>query len=737
MKTPIIRHIDLSDPGQFGGLTPVAGESQCSSYGIIGRDADLLDLERAIEQHPAGILIHGPAGIGKTTLCAGLIQRLAAADGLGNDLAGRPGKGFFWFSFQGIRSIELVFDEMAGEIFGSSALASGLDEKIEALVERFRQHRFIIVWDDFEAASEIPGSALSPMLSEEARGRLLVFLRGLHGGASKVLIASESEETWLGPAGCPKIRIGGLTGEDRREYCERIASDVRLSGLAIDRADPDVTKLMDVLDGNPLTMRVVLPRLKSTAPGPLMQEIESKLSGLASEDLESAENLSENRVSPVSIPGTSRGSRIDSTLFAALELACEGLSQELRPLLIPLALHRRFVNAGLLEAMARVADPSTGRGPVDRLMIALCEAGLLDDRGKGIYEMHTVVGRFLRRTVLDRALPQSRDPWCRALVDVMGEVAAQHALKELHEQRPVFRLLGGTFRTALAEAERLEIESGFAALSQSLGAYARNERDFEEARDLFSRLAERSESRGDQDRQAAAYHQLGAIAQEERDFAAAHQWYRKSLAIDEKLGNEAAAAVTYYQLGRIVHAQGNVAAAQEWYRKSSAIEAKQVDKRAAAVTYLHLWAIAQSQRDFTAAEEWYRKSLAISEKQGDNQDAAVTYQELGRIVEEQLDVAAAEQWYRKSLAIFQKQGNEHGAAGTYHQLGRLAALQEQLELAGRCFIDAHQRFRRSDSHRAQASAKAFFVVYQQADVSTRKKLESIWEEAGLGKLPEA
>lgn len=109
---------------------------------------------------------------------------------------------------------------------------------------------------------------------------------------------------------------------------------------------------------------------------------------------------------------------------------------------------------------------------------------------------------------------------------------------------------------------------------------------------------------------------------------------------------------------------------------------------------------------------------------------------MGTIAQEQRDFAAAEQWYRKSLAIFEKQGNEHGAAISYGQLGNLAELQEQYEQAGQWFIKAHIVFRLSDPHYAQMTARSFLSVCQQADESTRNKLKTAWEEAGLGALPE-
>jgi hypothetical protein len=82
-------------------------------YGFVGRDSAILELERAFRRAPAGILIQGLGGAGKTTLARGFLQWLDATAGLGN--------GAFWLPFQEIRSAEYVFNrlgELACSIFG-------------------------------------------------------------------------------------------------------------------------------------------------------------------------------------------------------------------------------------------------------------------------------------------------------------------------------------------------------------------------------------------------------------------------------------------------------------------------------------------------------------------------------------------------------------------------------------------------------------------------------------------
>ncbi len=322
--------------------------------------------------------------------------------------------------------------------------------------------------------------------------------------------------------------------------------------------------------------------------------------------------------------------------------------------------------------MAKQVDPSWTRASIDRFLGALAVAGLLNDRGQGVFEMHPALAGFLRAT---RPPGVSSDPgerWSRAFVDVMGGMADHLTPQQLHKQRGPFSLLGANFHAALGEAERLGIDLHFKALIQSLATHAQNTRNFQEAARLLERLATLANNLGEAEREAAAYHRLGMIAQEQRDFAGAEQWYRKTLAIEEKQGDEhSAAGSTYQNLGIIAQEQRDFAGAEQWYRKTLAIFEKQGDKHSAAITYHNLGTIAQEQHDFAGAEQWYRKALAIFEKQGDEDSAAITYHQLGRIAQEQHDFAGAEQWYRKTLAICIKYSDKYHEEMTRSNLERL------------------------------------------------------------------
>ncbi len=568
--------------------------------------------------------------------------------------------------------------------------------KLDALAKVFRENRFLIVWDNFEVVRGIPGTAVAATLSGEDQALLKTFLAKLRGGQTKVIITSRSDEAWLENTNRYEISLGGLQGEERWDYCEVILRDL---GLTIDRKDADLVTLMDLLGGHPLAMRVILPRLAKLKAAALIQALQSNLTAL----------------------GPS-GDPAQDKLFATLRFAEQSLPDDLRPLLVPLALHERFVVASYLEIMAKQVDPSWTRAPIDRFLGALAVAGLLHDRGQGIFEMHPALTGFLRATRPPGASDEPGERWSRAFVGLTGTLADQLAPRELHEQRGQFFLHGANFHVALGEAERLKMDFDSRALIQSLAAHAQNTRNFQEAAHLFERLATSWKNHGGAEGEASAYHQLGNIAREQRDFAGAEQWYRKALAIFEKQGDEHHAAGTYHNLGINAQEQRDFTGAEQWYRKAMAIFEKQGDEHGAAITYHQLGTIAAEQRDFAGAEQWYRKSLAIEEKQGDEHGAAITYHQLGRIAEEQRDFASAEQWYRKAMAIEEKQGDEHGAASTYHQLGMI--VQEQ-----RDFASAEQWYRK---------ALAICIKYgdKYHEEMTRSNLERLREAAGPGSIPE-
>ena len=626
-------------------------------YGCIGRQGAIHQLERALQrQSAAAVLIHGIAGIGKTTLAKRFLQWLSCTNGLA-PAKGEPGRnprflGAVWFAFDDIRSAEYVVNRLLAVFYPHEATALPLQQKLSLLIQVLRNQPLLIVWDNFESAAGIEGTEVAPLLVEADLAVLNDLLKQLRGGRSKILMTSRSSEDWLAVTEAFRLPLRGLRGEDAWAYCNAVVRDL---GLPINRNDPDFRALMNELDGHPLALRSVLLQLAETPAKELLNGLKREFSGQA-------------------------GDESTRRIFAALALLDQGLPDEYEPILQMIGLHQRYVDVDYVAHMMQVPDKTSERQALERCFYVLERGGLLHHAGNGVYSMHPALRGFLA------SAHPAEEVSVQGFVAFMATYADGLAPKQLHEQRAHFYIHGANFRYALTFASKLSDTTMMRALTQSLALFAQRSGDFASAKDLFERLANTCLTTDNQIGAAAPYHQLGTIAQEQRDFETAERWYLKSLAITEKQGNEHGAASTYHQLGMIAQEQRDFETAERWYLKSLAIKEKQGNEHGAASTYHQLGRIAEEQRDFETAERWYLKSLAINEKQGNEHGAASTYHQLGSIAEEQRDFETAERWYLKSLAITEKQGNEHGAASTYHQLGRIAEEQRDFETAERWYL---------------------------------------------------
>jgi len=108
---------------------------------FVGRDSAILQLERAMRRPEVGTLVHGLAGVGKTTLARGFVHWLAQTEGL---------DGCFWFDFREIWSAEYVLNRLGEEFIGAEFGLLDAEQKIDLLKGFYRAKNYVIVWDNFE-----------------------------------------------------------------------------------------------------------------------------------------------------------------------------------------------------------------------------------------------------------------------------------------------------------------------------------------------------------------------------------------------------------------------------------------------------------------------------------------------------------------------------------------------------------------------------------------------------------
>ena len=496
-------------------------------YGFIGRGRDIQRLERAVLRQPqAAILIHGQAGVGKTSLVKGFLRWLSQTGGLRGEVS--------WFNFQEIHSAEYVINQLLDKLAGTSALARPAEEKQKLLTRLLRDKPCLLVWDNFESASGIEGTEIQPQLGTEDRDILARLLKGLRTGKTKVLITSRSEEAWLQLPSCYRISLGGLFGEDLWEYCNAVVRDL---GLALDRNDEVYAKILDKLCGNPLAIRSILLRLQNSSAKQLLADLESSFEGM-------------------------EGDESTRRLQAAYTVFGSGLTERYLPVLQVTGLHEYYADADYVKAMLDAAGCTVELNIVNECYRILENAGFCTHIGQNIHKLHPALrGYLLRRT-------PAPEPIQRGFVGIMGRFADALTHKPLYRVKVAYQMNTANFYCAreLAEIQNMDID--YMALTQSLAHHAEEMRRFAEANNLYSALAEKSESSNHWKAAASTYHQLGIIAQEQRDFAAAEDWYKRSLAIEEKQGDEYGAAITYHQLGIIAQKQQDFSQAVEFYLKS-------------------------------------------------------------------------------------------------------------------------------------------------------------------------
>ena len=639
-----------------------------------------------------------------------------------------------WHSFEpGVASFGLdgVITEAGLAVFGPDFARLGPAERSRVIQGLLAERRLLLIWDNFETVRSMPDPAGATAPLDEAEcAKVQGFLGRLAaGGRSAVVITSRTTEDWLGPI--HRIEVGGLAREEAAQYAGQLLAPY--PAAAPRRDQRAFGELLEWLDGHPLSMRLILPRLDSTEP-------EAVLEGLRG---------------TTPLPGGDQGEDRGTSLAASITYSFTHLGGVTRWLLPAVCLFHGVADGITLVVLS--GEPGVpGRfagASVQAWMQALEDAarvGLLTPLrlGDGLYWIHPALPSYLAarwRTEDPEGYDSSRDATTRALVSSYaalgselyeaissGDAGVAYAVIRL-QRRNFGALLGyaldhqlweqagelayplnsywngrglddeasaWTDRVQLATEDphgkppRLDTPRGALWLFITVEQAGRQQQamhldDAEHTyHEILDMLQAQSTSPRQQDHVAAVYLRLGEVARDRGRLEDAEDWYRKSLAIHEDLRNRPAIADSYHQLGNVAQYQRRLEEAEDWYYKSLAIRKKLGNLPGTADSYHQLGNVAQYQGRLEDAEDWYRKSLAIKEHLGNRPPIGPTYHELGVVAYRRGRLEEAEDWYRKSLAIWEDIGNRPRIASSYRSLGMLAQRQGWLE-------DAEDWYRKS------------------------------------------
>lgn len=623
--------------------------TQLRRANFIGRSTSILLLEHAIQMKETAILIHGMAGEGKTTLAQGFLQWLESTGGLVN----AP----IWFSFERIHSASYVIDTLTNKLLGIQAMALPLEKKLLAIVKALKSTPIVMVWDNFESVSGY--GSVKGLLSKDERNRLKSLLRDLRGGATKVLITSRSPEDWLDAMECFRLKLDGLRGAELWQYCNAVVRDL---GLTIAHDDIEYTELIDKLQGNPLSIRVILLQLEKYSASRLLSELNSGNFQMYNETAETKQ------------------------LLQMLIMFDNEFNKAFVHVLRFIGLHELFVSANMVTQMLIHIGENADNVMVCFNMLeraGLCRKIILKANPESYpefiiennYKIHPIL-----RTSLIFHYPASeieRQEFINAYVSI----CSIYGNKRLHEQQLVFEINCMNFYNALNIAIEMQKHDYTTSFLSNLTAYAKNAYRLDEAESLCYNYVLASVEFGDPKSQILAFNLLGTIKHELHNLDAAEECYEQSLIVSIQQNDESNKAIAYFHLGKLARERRDFEKAEQMYMFSFSIALENDDWILLAENCLSLGTLSMHRDDFDSAEKRYKQALELWLDLKSDYKQAMTYNQLGNLAYKTNDLDAALSWYKQALDIWQNRNDEREMIVTYNNLAIIDLARENFEKA--------------------------------------------------------
>uniref|UniRef100_UPI0020295AE7 tetratricopeptide repeat protein n=2 Tax=unclassified Caballeronia TaxID=2646786 RepID=UPI0020295AE7 len=685
-----------------------------TAYGFVGRDLDILEIERRLLRHNL-LLVRGMGGAGKTTLLRHLGHWWQTTDFVDR---------VFYFGYdQQAWTRQQILHEIAKTLLGMADYharfvpMADLAIQQSFLAEQLRGQRHLLILDNLES---ITGTHLAiahglPPIEQTA---LKEWLKALVGGHSLVLLGSRSGETWLAQDtfGEHVYDLPGLDPEAASMLAQRILERHHATRY---RDDDDFQHLLKLLAGFPLALEVVLANLARQTPAEVLVGLQLG-KGIEEGDAQSK----------------------TESILRCIDYSHSNLSPDAQNLLMCLAPFSGVLNTSMLDeysgALRQQAE--LAHLPFERWAEVLQEAidwGLLspDPEVSVFLRLQPVLPYFLAsrlneaaqapyKRAIEAAFRQHYEGYAKTIHRYLNSKEAQEKQIGLMISRFEYENLLAALRLALNA--HASIQAVYSALSDTHDAQHDEERAlalgelvlaqldtypadtlnaafvleligvvddialrqlnlqrFSEAEGSYHRalallLAERTPPLEQARRLSASiYHQLGVVAQAQHQWPQAEQYYQQALAIKIEFNDRYAQASTYHQLGRVAQEQRQWLQAEQYYQQALAIKIEFNARYAQASTYHQLGIVAQEQRQWLQAEQYYQQALTIYIEFNDRYEQAGTYHQLGTVAQMQRHWPQAEQYYQQALAIYIEFNDRYEQASTYHQLGTVAQAQRQ------------------------------------------------------------
>ena len=696
---------------------PVAGQ-----YGLVGRQAELRQLERALKAHSV-VHLSGDTGVGKTELALALCRWF-----LKPARVAYPG-GVFYATFETSQpaGLERVVHEIGTAVAGLDFADMPAAQQRRWVTAYLQDNASLLVWDNLENVAGFPDGA--PGLLEEGElPDLAEFLREVTSGpvgTNALLLGRRANEEWVSMPHA-SLALAGLTDADRMELTAQV---MHTADVPASRVDADFVGLLDLLDGHPLAMQLAIPPVKEVPAAAVVAE----MTQLIESEPEGGE--------------AGRG----AVLTAAMEYSFSKMSRRNRTHLPFLSLFQRRVMLDVLShiteerAYAQVVGDdltagasrsllspeggmqSTGRSyAACRTMLRNAQAaGFLETISPSVYQINPslpwFLGRKLGRQVSGGGIQQLEMEFVRVYADT-----ADYFMESLYENQDtgVTAVLAeeGNLTQALGLALEYRQWDNAQVLFQPLAQVYRMQKRFPELRRLRGQLLdtigqtageaeasgaiefwqyllgtdamesvermdlERAEQFNQQlldyllelpdgetdPRTAAVYHQNGLIATRRGQYASASEWLEKGLEIIDGGEDQESIADACFAIGQVRHHQRQYGAAKEWYSRALDIHQRLPDYEEMINDFRALGSACHLRFEYEEARSWYHRAREMVEDNRDEETAVYIFHALGTVDHSEYLFEDAQSWYQQALGLCDRMGMTEQMIVEFHHLGTLA-----------------------------------------------------------------
>ena len=603
---------------------------QDPTYGFVGRDLEILKIERSLLRHNA-LLLQGMGGTGKTTLLRYLQEWWQKTSFVEQSF-------YFGYDEKAWTLQQIVF-EIGSQVYqgheqSNFLYSTPLEAQIEELVDLLNSQPYGLMLDNLES---VTGQALAIQntLDLQEQEKLRDFLRRLVGGKTKVVLGSRSREAWIdGVLKGAVYELRGLDEESRTALAEKIlARQVQNEGkIERLRQSEDFKKLMKLLAGYPLAMEVVLGNLRRQSAAEI-------LAGLDAADV----NLD-----------SGSGDKTASIL-KCVEYSHSNLSPDAQKLLVCLAPFSGFLVRSLLpryaEQLRQLAPFAEYRFEQFDGAVGEAIGGLLSPMDADNPQLLTIqpVFPYFLKTKLNQLDAATREALFEGFkTHYQGLAGYYNQLMESKEPRE--RQMGILFC-------KWEYENLYNALQiclekqESISIFFCLDKYFRLISDIQSNL-KLSEFVCKSKTNYLENIQNGEIG------------FEIVMAL-ERLAN------CYLQTQQYQEARTSYQTIVNQLNEFSDVSERQI-QAALASTYHNLGIVAQKLREFEQARSDYQQALQIKVEFNDRYSQASTYGQLGLLAEAEGNPAEARTHLQQALEIFIEFGDEHSAAIAQHNLDRLS-----------------------------------------------------------------